>query len=239
MGEQSNILVIDDDPEMLDTVEFLLCEAGYNVTGAQSGEQAIAAFDGRDFDLAIVDLRLPDTDGLTLTRNFKEKSDIGIIILSGEGKATDRVIGLEVGADDYLAKPFYPRELLARVRSVLRRADHHTEVSDPQTQIYTFEGWKMNVPGMELTSPGGQVVQLTTGEFVLLRAFIENPNMVLSREQLLDHTHQNYTPAFDRSVDVQLGRLRKKIEDNPGSPQFLKTVRGAGYVFAAAVTRSA
>lgn len=237
MGSQRNILVIDDDPEMLDTIEFLLSESGYSVTKAETGAEAMTAFEQGKFDLAIVDLRLPDTDGLTLTRTLKEKSDIGVVILSGEGEATDRVIGLEVGADDYLGKPFYPRELLARVRSVLRRGERDAEDPATPSQVYVFEGWKMDVPGMELTSPDGQVVVLTSGEFVLLRTFVENPRMVLSRDQLLDHTHQNYTPAFDRSVDVQLGRLRKKIEDDPKSPQFLKTVRGAGYMFAVPVSR--
>ncbi len=238
MDALGNILVIDDDPDLLDTVEFLLSEAGYQVTTVLDGQQAIPIFDQHDFDLVIVDLMLPGTDGLTLTRALKAKSDVGIIILSGHGEATDKIVGLEVGADDYVAKPFDTRELLARVRSVLRRSGKKSGDVPTQSQVYAFEGWKLDVSRRKLTSPKGDLVELTSGEFNLLRAFVENPGSVLSRDQLLDHTHPGYTPAFDRSIDVQLGRLRKKIEDDPKKQRFIKTIRNAGYIFTAKVSSS-
>lgn len=238
MNAHGNILVIDDDPDLLDTVEFLLTEAGYAVTKAGNGQQATSAFEVQDFDLAIVDLRLPDADGLTLTRMLKKKTDMGVIILSGLGGATDKVVGLEVGADDYVSKPFDARELLARVRSVLRRLEKRPVSESALTGGYGFEGWKLEATSRKLTSPKGEPVELTSGEFNLLLTLVEHPNRVLSRDQILDFTHRDYSPAFDRSVDVQLGRLRKKIEEDPKNPQFIKTVRNAGYMFSAKISKS-
>ena len=238
MSTQANILVVDDDPEMLDTVELLLTDAGYQVTTALNGQAALAAMSEGDFELAIVDLRLPGTDGLRLTRMLKEQSYIGVIILSGLGETTDRVVGLEVGADDYVTKPFDNRELLARVRSVLRGGEPKPVADSAESNDYVFEGWKLNAATRRLTSPGGSPVELTSGEYNLLLTFVEHPNRVLSRDQVLDFTHRDYAPAFDRSVDVQLGRLRKKIEENPKKPQFIKTVRNAGYMFTAKVAKS-
>lgn len=237
MSALGNILVIDDDADLLNTVGFLLREENYDVTLVEDGRQAIQACEGQNFDLLIVDLKLPDTDGLSLIRMLKEKTNVGIIILSGLGEATDRVIGLEVGADDYVVKPYDSRELLARVRSVLRRASKETRISPAKSRSYVFEGWKLSIDSMRLTSPAGEDVGLTSGEFSLLKALVESPNIVLSRDQLLDHTHKNYTPAFDRSVDVQVGRLRKKIEQNPKKPKLIKTVRNSGYIFSALVVQ--
>jgi len=235
MITQAKILVVDDDPEVLDTVGFLLAEAGYQVESAHSGPEALAILANNAFDLAIVDLILPGGDGLSLTRRLKEHNDIGVIILSGLSETTDRVVGLEVGADDYITKPYDTRELLARVRSVLRRVEAVPKRGRVAGKTYVFDGWSLDVVSMKLTAPGGHVVDITSGEFNLLKTFVENPNMVLSRHQLLGSTHQTYTPAFDRSIDVQVGRLRKKIESDPKKPQFIKTVRNAGYMFAAHV----
>lgn len=235
MVRQENILVIEDDREMLDTVEFCLQEAGYKVATAVNGRQGLEIFNKGDFDLVIVDLRLPDVGGLDLTRTFKQQSDVGIIIVSGLGDPIDKIIGLEVGADDYMGKPFEMRELLARVRSVARRRQGSDREAAVKAKVLSFDGWKCDLMSRRLNAPDGSEVALTSGEFDLLRALIENPNRVLDRDQLLEHTHRDNTPAFDRSVDVQIGRIRKKIEENPQKPQFIKTIRNAGYMFAAQV----
>ncbi len=237
VSRQENILVIDDDREILDTVEFCLQDAGYKVATALDGRQAIEIFNKDHFDLVIVDLRLPVVGGLDLTREFKQQSDVGIIIVSGLGDPIDKIIGLEVGADDYMGKPFELRELLARVRSVIRRRQGGLRENASETRILHFDGWKCDLLSRTLSAPDGAEVALTSGEFELLRALIENPNRVLNRDQLLEHTHQENTPAFDRSIDVQIGRIRKKIEENSQKPQFIKTIRNAGYMFAAKVTR--
>ncbi len=237
MGEKQKILVIDDDPDILDTVEFILGEAGYLVTTAANGEEALSYLAENVFDLAVIDMILPGTDGLTLTRKLKDEKQTGVIILSGLKDTTDRIVGLEVGADDYVTKPFDNRELLARVRSVLRRVEGKNDQSPAASSSFIFDGWVLNASNMKLTSPEGELVELTSGEFNLLQVLVEHANMVLSRDQLLDHTHQNYTPAFDRSVDVQIGRLRKKIEKDPKKPQLIKTIRNTGYMFTTTVTR--
>ena len=188
--------------------------------------------------MAIVDLMLPDTDGLMLTRKLKEHSDIGVVILSGRGETTEKIIGLEIGADDYLSKPFEPTELLARVRSVLRRlGQDKTDSLSIESTIFSFDDWRLDLTARTLTSPKETPVELSSGEFNLLRAFVEHPNRVLSRDQLLDLTHANDTPAFDRSVDVRVGRVSKKIEVDPQTPKFIKTIRNGGYMFAATVAR--
>ena len=237
MTDSANILVVDDDPEIIDTVEFCLSEAGYSVVSATDGLQALDVFNGNAFDLAIIDIRIPGLDGLNLTRTLKKQSDTGIIILSGLGDSTDKIVGLEIGADDYMVKPFETRELLARVRSVLRRLKRQPDALSNEDSIFEFDGWKLNATSRNLISPGNEEVELTSGEFDLLLTFLKHPNRVLSREQLLDYTHQTYTPAYDRSVDVQVGRLRKKIEEDPKKPKMIKTIRNGGYMFTAKVVR--
>ncbi len=238
MSAQANILVIDDNPKVLELIELMLTRAGYMVTTAVNGNDAISAANENNFELAIVDLKLPDIDGLTLTRMFKQRSTMGVIILSGLGETIDRVVGLEAGADDYVTKPFSTRELLARVRNVLRREDKMPAGESAEPGNYVFAGWELDATSRELTSPEGNAVELTSGEYNLLLTFVEHPNEVLSRDQVINFTHRGYTPEFGRSVDVQLGRLRKKIEENPRKPRIIKTVRNAGYIFAAKVTRS-
>ena len=230
--------MVDDDPDVRDIVERCLKDSGYQVWTCEDGSRVFDIVNEKGIDLAIVDLVLPDTDGLMLTRKLKEHLNIGVVILSGRGETTEKIIGLEIGADDYLSKPFEPRELLARVRSVLRRlSQNKTDTTSVETTVYSFDGWRLDLTARTLTSPKGAPVELSSGEFNLLRAFVEHPNRVLSRDQLLDLTHANDTPAFDRSVDVRVGRGRKKIEVDPQNPKFIKTIRNGGYMFAATVAR--
>jgi len=235
MSNQKNILIVDDEPDICDIVDMVLTDAGYNVSILTSGAKVLEHVREHAIDLVVLDLGLPDVDGLTLTRTLKERTSTSVVILSGRGETTEKIIGLEIGADDYMGKPFEPRELLARVRSVLRRKKASREAGDNQLSSLVFEGWRLDVLVRTLTSPSGEPVSMSSGEFNLLKAFAVHPNRVLSRDQLLDYTHELDTPAFDRSVDVQIARLRKKIEPDPQNPKFIKTVRNAGYIFAAKV----
>jgi two-component system OmpR family response regulator len=184
-------------------------------------------------DLVILDLMLPGEDGLTLARLLRQESSVGIIILTGRVETVDRIIGLEMGADDYLPKPFHLRELLARVKAVLRRAStRNTETqAAPSRSRARFSGWNLDLSSRELFSPAGKEVRLTTGEFDLLAAFVNNANQVLTRDRLLDLARNREAGPFDRTIDVQVGRLRRKLEDDPQRPTMIKTVRGTGYIF--------
>ena len=233
----AKILVVDDDPDVRDTLERCLTDAGYRVWTHADGSGAYDTVADEGIDLAVIDLVLPDMDGLMLTRKLKEHYAVGVVILSGRGETTEKIIGLEVGADDYLAKPFEPRELLARVRSVLRRLCQSVPEGSTAPTVFVFENWQLDVTARTLTSPAGEPVELSSGEFYLLQAFIEHPNRVLSRDQLLDFIHTTDSPAFNRSIDVRVGRVRKKIENDPQNPQFIKTIRNGGYMFAAKVAR--
>lgn len=250
MVETKHILIVEDDPLVADVVIACLEDAEFKTTVTNSGQSALNIVKDTEIDLCIVDLGLPDMDGLSLTREIKSRSNIGIVILSGRGETTERIIGLEVGADDYLAKPFEPRELLARVRSVIRRTQATVpaqEAAAPKvTQnlehvheggAYDFDGWKVDLSSLEIIGPDGAQPKLSSTEFTLLQAFMDHPNRILSRDQLLDLVHGDNTPAFDRSIDVQITRLRKKIENDPKTPKFIKTVRNRGYIFTAKVTR--
>jgi two-component system, OmpR family, response regulator len=191
-------------------------------------------------DLVILDLMLPGEDGLTLARALRSESAIGIIILTGRGETVDRIIGLEMGADDYLPKPFHLRELLARVKSVLRRVQSRTgePEAQPSRSHARFAGWSLDLASRELLSPNGEEVRLTTGEFDLLTAFVTNANQVLTRDRLLDLARNREAGPFDRTIDVQVGRLRRKLEDDPQNPSLIKTVRGSGYIFTPTVESS-
>jgi two-component system, OmpR family, response regulator len=185
-------------------------------------------------DLVILDLMLPGEDGLTLARVLRQETpNVAIIILTGRGEIVDRIIGLEMGADDYLPKPFHLRELLARVKSVLRRALNRSaenQAVSPRSKA-KFAGWNLDLSSRELLSPSGKEVRLTTGEFDLLSAFVNNANQVLTRDRLLDLARNREGGPFDRTIDVQVGRLRRKLEEDPQRPTMIKTVRGTGYIF--------
>ena len=232
MSDNGHILVVDDQKEICDVVQEYLTGEGYRVSTAHDGTGMRRVLGQHHVDLVILDLMLPGEDGLTLARSLRNESGIGIIILTGRGETVDRIIGLEMGADDYLPKPFHLRELLARVKSVLRRVQ--SRVGEPGQPVRTnarFAGWSLDLSSRELLSPAGQQVRLTTGEFDLLAAFVNNPNQVLSRDRLLDLARNREAGPFDRTIDVQVGRLRRKLEDDPQNPSLIKTVRGSGYIF--------
>jgi len=234
---KKTVLVVDDDPNVIEVVVECLESGGYLVLASVNGTQALEILDKSNVDLVIVDLGLPDIDGLELTRSIKTKSRAGIIILSGRTDTTDKVVGLEIGADDYLTKPFELRELLARVRSVLRRkADDANSTAADNILVYEFDGWIFNLGKREVASPAGSIINLTSGEFDLLSVFVENPNSVLSRDQISDLLATDNGSSFDRSIDLRINRLRKKLENIPKEPKLIKTVRNAGYKFVATVS---
>ncbi len=232
-----HILVVDDDREIRDLLGRFLTKHGYCVTAVADGKamnQVVAADD--HVDLVILDLMLPGEDGLSLCRELRANSRIPIVMLTMMGEEADRIVGLEMGADDYLPKPFNPRELLARIKAVLRRARRAPAVSTAnRPAILRFAGWKLDTHHRRLESPRGLVTDLTAGEYDLLVALVEHPQRVLSRDQLLDITHGDADAPFDRSVDMRISRLRRKIETNPREAQLIKTVRGGGYIFTAVV----
>jgi two-component system OmpR family response regulator len=234
--ENGHILVVDDQEEICDLVREYLAEEGFRVSTAKDGASLREEMLRSRIDLVILDLMLGGEDGLQLARELRARSEIGIIMLTGRGETVDRIIGLEMGADDYLPKPFHLRELLARVRSVLRRAaSRAAEKGIGQRSRVRFAGWTLELASRELLSPGGDEVRLTTGEFELLAAFVTHANEVLSRDRLLDLSRHREAGPFDRTIDVQVGRLRRKLEDDPKSPAMIKTVRGGGYMFTPAI----
>ena len=230
MSDNGHILVVDDQPEIRTLVQEYLTGEGFRVSTAHDGAGMRRVLSQSPADLVILDLMLPGEDGLTLARSLRNQSSIGIIILTGRSETVDRIIGLEMGADDYLPKPFHLRELLARVKSVLRRV-RGGESPPPARSRARFAGWSLDLSSRELTSPTGRAVRLTTGEFDLLSAFVTYANQVLSRDRLLDLARNREAGPFDRTIDVQVGRLRRKLEADPARPTLIKTVRGAGYIF--------
>ena len=239
MSAGPHILVVDDHREIRDLVSRALTKEGFRVSTAADGKAMHQVLADARIDLILLDLMLPGDDGLTLCRDLRAKSAIPIIMLTAKGDEVDRVIGLEMGADDYLAKPFGTRELTARIKAVLRRAQAGPTVGTAQAaaRIFRFDRWALNADSRELLRDDGVVVPLSTGEYDLLLALIERPQRVLSRDQLLDLARGRAGGAFDRSIDTQVSRLRRKIERDPGDPKIIKTVWGGGYVFAATVTR--
>jgi two-component system OmpR family response regulator len=233
MSDSGHILIVDDQREICDLVQDYLSGEGYRVSTAQNGTEMRKVMAQSPVDLVILDLMLPGEDGLTLARSLRQEASVGIIILTGRGEIVDRIIGLEMGADDYLPKPFHLRELLARVKAVLRRAStRNAEMqAAPSRAKAKFAGWNLDLSSRELFSPAGREVRLTTGEFDLLAAFVNNANQVLTRDRLLDLARNREAGPFDRTIDVQVGRLRRKLEDDPQRPTMIKTVRGTGYIF--------
>ncbi|HLJ64983.1 MAG TPA: response regulator [Stellaceae bacterium] len=232
MKATGHILVVDDQKEICEVVQQYLSNEGYRVSVANDGGGMRRHLGQNTIDLVILDLMLPGEDGLTLARELREASNVGIIILTGRGETVDRIIGLEMGADDYLPKPFHLRELLARVKSVLRRVSSRIKERPAVARTKaSFDGWQLDLSTRELMSPRGEEVRLTTGEFDLLAAFVNNANQVLSRDRLLDLARNREAGPFDRTIDVQVGRLRRKLEPDPQQPTMIKTVRGTGYIF--------
>ena len=236
MSDASHILVVDDDQRVRDMLCRYLEQEGFCVTGAEDGEAMRQLLSDKQVDLILLDLVMPGQDGLSLSREIRAESDIPIIILTGKGAPIDRVVGLEVGADDYITKPFHLREVLARVRSVLRRTASNQNVqsqtdSDDAGEQIRFAGWQIDLAQRELRDPGGAPVSLTTGEFNLLSALAQRPNRPLDRDQIMDLVKGQDWQPYDRSIDTQIGRLRKKLEADPKNPQLIKTVRGVGYIF--------
>lgn len=233
----THVLVVDDDPSVRQMVTDYLGDNDIKVTALANGRGINESMARDTIDLLILDLRLPGEDGMQIARRLRETSDIPIIMLTGRKDEADRVMGLELGADDYLTKPFSPRELLARIRALMRRARAQETVADGLSRIraYRFAGRELNVRLRRLTTPEGTLFQLTNSEFNLLAAFLAAPQRVLSREQLLDLSRLHNDEVYDRSIDVQVGRLRKKIEPTGTTVQLIRTERGAGYVFTADV----
>jgi two-component system OmpR family response regulator len=232
-----HILVVDDDPAILRLVRELLRVEGYEVSVASNAASMRRLLSRERIDLVVLDLLMPGANGLALARELHEHSNVGIIILSGKKETVDRVIGLEIGADDYVVKPFDPRELMARVRSVIRRKQRASGV-EPGAKRFRFAGRELDLAKRELVSPEGEPIHLTAMEFDLLAIFVSNPQRVLSREDLLERACHRERMPFDRSVDVEVGRLRRKIETNSKRPELIKTVRQRGYMFAASVERA-
>jgi len=237
MNESARLLIVDDDPSVRAMLREYLLGHGYAVGEAGSGAQMRECIGAELPDVVLLDIRLPGEDGLTLAKYLRERYDVGIIMVTASGDVIDRVVGLEMGADDYLAKPFDPRELLARVKSVLRRIQARppaesakTAPSAPSRQ--RFGRCEVEVEARRLFEAGGDEVAMTSMEFELLRVFLANPNRVLSRDQLLMHTRNREWEPFDRSIDIRIGRLRRKIEPDPlGEPRCIRTVRNAGYMY--------
>jgi two-component system OmpR family response regulator len=230
-----HLLVVDDDRDIRTLVAQFLSKHGYRVTAVRDGAEMMKALEASRVDLIVLDLMLPGEDGLSLCRRLRATSPIPIVMLTAMGEETDRIVGLEMGADDYLAKPFSPRELLARIKAVLRRASAPQTVGEGAS-VLRFEGWSLDLTKRELRSADGVLVQLSAGEYDLLVAFVEHPQRVLTRDQLLDLARGRAAVPFDRSIDVQVSRLRRKIEPDPADPTLIKTVRGGGYLFTPAVT---
>ena len=227
-----HVLVVDDDAEIGSLLSRYLGAQGLHVSIATNGEELRATIDGGGVDLILLDLGLPDGDGLVLMRELRNGWQGPVIIISGRGESVERVVGLELGADDYVTKPFDLRELLARIRSVLRRAQPVPAVATTEAHGYAFEGFRLDVSSRSLLGPDGQGIAMTTGEFELLLALVRQAHQVLSRDQLMNALHGHDAGPYDRAIDVQVSRLRRKLEADPSQPQLIKSVRGAGYLFA-------
>lgn len=235
--DHGHILVVDDDPQIRLLVARFLQRHGYQVTSAPDGRAMIEALAHSAIDLIVLDLMLPGRSGVELCRDLRATSHVPIVMLTARSEESDRISGLEGGADDYVTKPFSPRELLARIRALLRRTRAGQGAVASQTSaLVTFDGWRMDLRRRELQSPVGTLIDLSTGEFDLLVAFVEHANRVLSREALMQFAKARISDdPFDRTIDVQISRLRRKLETDASGGQLIKTVRGAGYMFASTV----
>ena len=232
-----HILVIDDDPDIRDLVVEYLEKNDMRVSAGMSGDEMFELFDQESIDLVLLDLKLPGEDGMQLARSLRERATVPIVLLTGRNEEADRVMGLELGADDYITKPFSPRELLARIRAVLRRYQVQSTLPerDNTRRAFRFSGWELNLRTRRLASPKGTIVELSNGEFSLLSAFCRAPQQVLTRDQLLSMTRLHEAEVFDRTIDVQIRRLRLKVEVDSANPSLIITERGAGYRLACEV----
>jgi two-component system OmpR family response regulator len=232
-----HVVAVDDDDAVRDLIAEYLGKNELRVTCVATGKDLAGVMEREVVDAVILDVRLGAEDGMQIARRLREESAIPILMLTSRIEEADRVMGLELGADDYLTKPFSPRELLARIRALLRRARAQASVADAIATVraYRFGGWELNVGLRKLKSPQGENVELTNGEFRILTAFLASPQRVLSRDQLLDLSRVHSAEVYDRSIDIQILRLRRKIEPDPSHPKFIVTERGAGYVFSSAV----
>jgi DNA-binding response OmpR family regulator len=226
---EAHILVVDDDATIRDLVREYLSEHDYQVSVAETGADMDKVLSADVVDLVILDLKLPDEDGLAIARRLRESLDIPIIMLTGRKEEADRVMGLELGADDYVTKPFSQRELMARIKAVLRRTEGKRATRRANTvRAYRFQGWELNTGTRRLKSPDGRNVDLTNSEYALLVAFLRAPQKILSRDELLESSRL-HDDIYDRSIDVQILRLRRKVEESPNQPKLIKTERGSGY----------
>ena len=235
MNENGRILVVDDDADVRWMVQKYLSKHGLHVALAEDGEQMREMIEAAPYDLVVLDINMPGEDGLSLARFLRANHSVGIIMLTAAADVFDRVVGLEMGADDYVTKPFEPRELLARIKSVLRRIDQSQvaseDVEDGNDRYVRFGEHMLDLEAHQLLDANNESVSITSMEFDLLKAFAENPDKVLNRDQLLNMAHNKDWDPFDRSIDIRIARLRRKIEPDPAKPQIIKTVRGAGYIF--------
>lgn len=232
------VLIVDDDAEIRTLLHDYLERNGYQCVAVADGAAMLVVLAQREVDLIILDIMLPGHDGLTLCRDLRTRSDVPVIMLTARGEDTDRIIGLEMGADDYLAKPFNPRELLARVKGILRRAKGAVRVRFGEAPLrLKFSDWQLDLTTRNLVSPSGVVVALSGAEFRLLKVFLEHPNKVLNRDQLMELTQGQSAESLDRSIDVLVSRVRQRLDEDAREPRILKTVRGEGYVLASAVAQ--
>ena len=236
MDLQSLILVVDDDPDLRKLITGFLAGHGYRVAAAENAAEMRRVIDAQRPDLVILDVMMPGEDGLSAARRLAAERGPAVIMLSALGSDTDMIIGLEVGADDYLAKPCNPRQLLARVRAVLRRRHAGDPPTAQEGRLYEFAGWRLDVLRRDLRDPTGIFIELSDGEFALLRSFVEHPQRVLSRDQLLEYAHGNASEVYDRAIDSQISRLRRKLNERMHA-ELIRTVRNEGYMLLPKVTR--
>jgi DNA-binding response OmpR family regulator len=234
---QPHVLALDDDPAVRTLIGEYLRDNDLRTTTVASGAELAATLAREPVDLIVLDLKLPGEDGMQIARRLRERSQVPILMLTGRTDEADRVMGLELGADDYLTKPFSPRELLARIRALLRRARGHATVAETIAKVrgFRFGPWELNVGLRKLRADDGRIVDLSNGEFSLLAAFLAAPQRMLTRDQLLELSRLHNAEVYDRSIDVQILRLRRKIETNPARPRFIRTARGIGYALQAEV----